>query len=48
MDNKFVILIAVTAGTAAAVFLLYQELQRQRKQARMLLIEVKRMQDQYQ
>lgn len=47
MDNKFIILIAVSAGTAAAVYLLYQELQRQRRQNKLLLDQVKLMQDKF-
>ncbi len=34
MDNKIVLLVAVTAGIAAAVYLLYQELQKQRTHIR--------------
>lgn len=34
MDNKLVLLVGITAGIAAAVYLLYQELQKQRMQIR--------------
>lgn len=47
MDNKFIILVAVSAGTAAAVYLLYQELQRQRRQHKLLNEQIKLMQTEY-
>ena len=50
MDNKIVLLVGITAGIAAAVYLLYQELRKQRahirdqsQQIRALLHQSKRI-----